>query len=242
LPLTSDSVQFGRGVFESFASLKDGRVFLLERHLERLIAGLETTRIPRRPGRVQLRGWLADLLAEAPEGPQRLKIMAFAEGVWLSATPLEPDLTGAWLLLSHLGNRSLSGIKATAYLESLLAWENVREKGGNEALLCNHHGIIYEGSRTNFFWILNGKIWTKEEGVLPGTVRGFLLEDAPTGIHLGTLKLRELGGLEGAFVTNSVLGIKEVNQIDQIKIPKNSLVSELQSWFDQQRQKLAQKP
>jgi len=242
LPLTSDGVQFGRGVFETLASLEDGRVFLLERHLTRLTEGMKAARITRRLIHDEVKTWLRAILKEAGPGPKRVKIMAFSEGIWLSAVDLPKPEKGPWKLMSHQGPRGLFALKATAYLESLLAWEQAREQGCQEALLCNHHGAIYEGSRSNFFWIEQGKLYTKEQGVLPGTVRGFLIGQSPMGLHYGSLRTDQLDRIEGAFATNATMGIMPVSLIDHYAIPLSPQIDELRDWLLTERQRLAEAP
>lgn len=46
----------------------------------------------------------------------------------------------------------------------------------NEIVLHDEGGTLLEGTQTNFYAVMEGKLWTAGEGVLEGTVRRLLLQ------------------------------------------------------------------
>ena len=240
VPVTSEAVTFGRGVFETFLAVEQ-KVFLLDRHWERFLSTSQAVGLrPPEPGK--LREWLLGLLQAAGPGNFRVKVLGLPEGVYLFAFPWDEAAPQGWRLFTHQGNRGLAAYKTTSYLEPLLALEAAKTKGGDEALLVNHHGAIYEGSRTNFYWVQNGKVHSKKRAVLPGIVRDFLAQEAPGGIKWGNLSIEELPGIEGAFVTNALRGLVEVTHINGDAVPHSPVTQEWKSWLEQKRFELAQKP
>ncbi|OGG99151.1 MAG: hypothetical protein A2600_05085 [Candidatus Lambdaproteobacteria bacterium RIFOXYD1_FULL_56_27] len=240
ISVTSEAVTFGRGVFETFLAVEQ-KVFLLDRHLIRFLGTLQAVGLKVPPER-DLRTWLSALLGDAGPGDFRVKLLGLPEGVYLFAFPWREPAPEGWRLFIHQGNRGLAAYKTTSYLEPLLALEAAQAKGGDEALLVNHHGAIYEGSRTNFYWVQNGKVYSKKRAVLPGIIRDFLSQEAPGGLKWGNLSVEELPGIEGAFVTNALRGLVEVIQINSEAVPQSPLSQEWKSWLEQKRFDLAQKP
>jgi len=45
-----------------------------------------------------------------------------------------------------------------------------------QILLVTEQGLVLEGTQTNFFAVVDDTVYTAEEGVLMGTVRGVVLE------------------------------------------------------------------
>ncbi len=45
-----------------------------------------------------------------------------------------------------------------------------------QILLVTKQGLVLEGTQTNFFAVMDDTVYTAEEGVLMGTVRGVVLE------------------------------------------------------------------
>lgn len=45
-----------------------------------------------------------------------------------------------------------------------------------QILLVTEQGLVLEGTQTNFFTVMDDTVYTAEEGILMGTVRGVVLE------------------------------------------------------------------
>lgn len=76
-----------------------------------------------------------------------------------------------------------------------------------------------EGTVSNLFWILEkGEILTPPEtwGILPGIVRGVLLEVAHEigiSVQWGSLTQRSVHQARGAFLTNSYIGLLPIRTL-----------------------------
>jgi branched-chain amino acid aminotransferase len=76
------------------------------------------------------------------------------------------------------------------------------------------HGIFFEGSRSNLFWITNKKLFTREGDILPGITRQTIIDRSPFPIEFGILNLSEIIDIDECFLTNSGSGIIPVTQIN----------------------------
>ena len=111
--------------------------------------------------------------------------------------------------------------KSGNYLDMLLALDEARRAGADEALLVDYEGHVLEGSRSNVFVAERGRLMTPHvrSGILPGIMRGLVLswaraEDVPAracAIQIGRIRS---GRLDEAFVTNSLWGVFPVAAID----------------------------
>ena len=113
---------------------------------------------------------------------------------------------------------SLSGIKTTNYMVSVMARREAVAAGMDEALLLNEDGNITEGSTSNIFFIDSSGLVTSPlgSGILPGITRSLVVEIAGQ-LGIGTteedISLADLGRFEEAFLTSSMMEIMPLAQI-----------------------------
>ncbi|MBC7798565.1 MAG: aminotransferase class IV, partial [Pyrinomonadaceae bacterium] len=71
----------------------------------------------------------------------------------------------------------LANVKSCNYLENLLALEDAKRRGFDEALRLNQRGEIVSAAMANVFWVKNEAIFTPslKTGALKGTTRNFVL-------------------------------------------------------------------
>ncbi len=102
----------------------------------------------------------------------------------------------------------LAGIKSCNYLENILALEDARSKGFDEAVRLNERSAVASACVANIFWRKDGKLFTPslETGCLAGTMREHIIETeevAEVEENLETLK-----NADEIFLTSSGIGIK----------------------------------
>ncbi|KAL0055823.1 hypothetical protein WJX82_004738 [Trebouxia sp. C0006] len=66
--------------------------------------------------------------------------------------------------------------KDSEWVRTRQALEKDKPSDVNEILLVTEQGLVLEGTQTNFFAVVDNTVYTAEEGVLMGTVRGVVLE------------------------------------------------------------------
>lgn len=110
-----------------------------------------------------------------------------------------------------------SGMKPISYFDNVVLREKANAEGFDEVILLSR-GFIAEGTRSNLFWVKDGKIFTPplELGILKGITRTKVIELCRTlGIDVQEAKIRpdELVKSDGVFLTSSLMGIAPVKFI-----------------------------
>lgn len=222
----------GRGLFETFRA-RGGAVYLLERHLARLRAGAEVLGIAPPVSLDEVAGavrkltarcGLADarvrltLTAGAPGGRPVLLIQAAAAKDY-PETLYQRGAAAAIASVRRNETSPLTRVKSLQYLENLLAREEARRVGADEALFLNTRGSLVEGGASNVFLVHDGAVLTPPvtDGALPGVTRGALLElasRAGLAAREASLSVDALRRADEAFLTNAVAGVLPLVSVD----------------------------
>jgi branched-chain amino acid aminotransferase group I len=229
---------YGFGLFETMRAY-GGQVFRLDRHLNRLAHSAEILGLP--IGAVNIKSAvmktiLANRLSEA-----RIRIsVSIGEGGMVPdpGTCSEPTVLilaghyqpyseevyekGFRAVVSSIRRNSqspLSRLKSTNYLESILARQEARVAGVDEALCLNEKGLLAEASMSNIFLVTDGILRTpgQKSGILPGITRETILQLA-SQLGINTLeqdiRLDELFHAQEAFLTNSLIEVMPLTEIE----------------------------
>jgi len=108
------------------------------------------------------------------------------------------------------------------YLNSLLAVQDAKSRGFDEALLLNLDGTIAEGSGQNFFIIKNGIFHTndKNANILMGITRETvltLIKDLGMEYKIADITQDDLYNADEAFFTGSASEVTPIRKIDDHK-------------------------
>lgn len=190
---------FGFSLFETLRSY-DGRLFHLDKHLVRLRSGARSLGMPEPPEDEEIEKAIRLTLQANNLRDARLRLtFSIGEGslspeldscrqpvFMVAAAPFTPPgedtyKRGYKIILSEhrrFSQSILSSIKSGNYLPSLLARQEARRKGAQEALLLNERGSISECSASNIFLVKDGKLITPDVkgGILPGITREEVLK------------------------------------------------------------------
>ena len=230
---------YGYGLFETMRSY-GGSIFRLDRHLARLHNAAETLGIVPKVAAFDLEKACYDVLKANDLTDTRLRLTVSAgEGditpnpdtcsgitvfvVARKLTPLPPETyeRGYTAVLSSLRRNSqspISRLKSTCYLENVLARQEARAAGADEAVLLNESGFVAEGSTTNIFLVSGEMLVTPstESGALPGITRETVLELAQSiGLMpvVRQIEQEELLRSDEAFLTNSIIEIMPLTRL-----------------------------
>lgn len=90
----------------------------------------------------------------------------------------------------------------------------------HEVIMISNGGRLLEGLSSNFYGIINGELFTANQGVLPGITRTLLLNSAQEllPVNLNAIRIAEIKNIQEAFITSSSRGVLPVVQIDAAKI------------------------
>ena len=226
------AVLFGHGLFETFRARR-GAVYLLDRHLARLRAGAETLGIEPPASLAGLAAIVRELSERCgfEEARVRLTLTAGAEGgrpaLLIQARPAldypehlyEQGIAAVVASVRRNETSPLSRVKSLNYLDNLLARQQARNAGADEAILLNTRGLVAEGSASNLFIVRGTELVTPpiEDGALPGVTRGAVLAlAAAAGLRPveASLTLDDLRNAEEAFLTNAIAGVLPLVAID----------------------------
>jgi len=215
-----------RGVFETLRC-RDGSPELVEAHLRRLEQGARALALPW-PPLADLRAALADLARARPRGTWRLRIVyALDELGPVACADARPhaEPSGAielWTAPPGSFPEKNTEIKTIAR-EPYERWrERARAVGAWDALLCDARGDVLEATVANVFLALDGELVTPPlaTGVLPGIVRGVLLDDlerrlppAVRGVVERTIEPEDLARASEVLLTSSLVGVLGADRI-----------------------------
>lgn len=125
------------------------------------------------------------------------------------------------ILASSPRNRHspLIGHKTLNYQENVLALEEAVAAGADEAIFRNLDGRLCEGATTNLFIVKGGELTTPpvNEGLLPGITRQQVMKLAESlgiSVHEHALEVDELWQADEVFLTNSILGVAGLREVD----------------------------
>jgi branched-subunit amino acid aminotransferase/4-amino-4-deoxychorismate lyase len=229
LDAVSSAAFYGRGIFTTVAIYK-GEPFLWDKHLRRLQR--DAKRVGLSSVEIGLVGdWLVDLINQNEVDNGRARVTIFdieSSGAWETGRVKEPkvlivtdDLRGASVDLRlsispfPINSQSpLAGVKSCNYLENLIALEEAKKRGFDEAIRLNERGEVASACMANLFWETGGQLFTPslETGCLAGTTREFVLEKLKCEEIRVTVD--ELSTADALFITSAGLGIRLVASLD----------------------------
>jgi branched-subunit amino acid aminotransferase/4-amino-4-deoxychorismate lyase len=239
---SDEGLLFGRGVWESTRTI-GGTPWLWPLHLARLRRTAELLYIDVAPERLpdseQVSEYVRALTGQ--DVVVRLNVTAGRPGktglVWMKAAA-QPYPAAALRLRTcrspvQKGEAYLTW-KTFQYATRLRIGQQAGQGGFDTALLLDAEGNLLEAAHANLFVRLP-EGWatpTADGGLLPGTVRQYLLERSPLPIREQTIPHTLLGRVLEAFVTNSNVGIVPVTQIDGYVFPIGSETRNLIRWLE----------
>jgi len=231
LPVVSSAALYGHGVFTTVA-VYGGEPFLIEKHWRRLNENAQKLGIDIEVSFEQVEAWLRQLIDAdlADDGRARITLLdSGGAGLWTgnSAKKTEilivtgerferPDkfrLTKSPFTINSTS--PLAGVKSCSYLEHLIAYENAKRQGFDEAVRLNERGEVASAAMANVFWLRNGKLFTSDlaTGCLGGTTREFILENLK--VEEVSAGVEELLSASAMFVCSAGIGIKQVASLDE---------------------------
>jgi len=226
----SSAALYGKGIFTTIA-IYNGLPFLWEKHWRRLSENAMTLKI-------DLSGFsegstesaLKELIEKNNVTDGRARITFFDESA-SAFWPFESDRKACLLITT--ANRKpvphnfrikmsfnrvssfskLAAIKSCNYLDNIIAYEDARETGFDEAIRLNEGGEVVGACMANVFWASGGQLFTPSvrTGCLPGTTREFILE------NLECEEVEELYDkiykADSIFLTSAGLGVVQASDL-----------------------------
>src|SRR5690554_2822567 len=259
--LYSQTLHYGYGVFEgirAYATEDGTQVFKSHEHYERLKRSAELIQIPFEYDVQALIDATDELLRRNKLTDAYVRPLVFCDPNMTLARPNNVSIMiCAWEWGAYLGDKQLSlcissycrphprSIKIEAkvcghYVNSILATNEAKDKGYDEALLLDSDGYLAEGPGANLFFEKEGVLYTPQLGnILPGITRATVLEIAEElGVEVkqGLFKPEVLASADSAFYCGTAAEVIGIESVDNTNFPKNwndSLGKKLQEAYSQ---------
>jgi 4-amino-4-deoxychorismate lyase len=227
IPLNDRALAYGDGLFETIRYC-NGRLLFEDLHLQRLANGCARLQLDYDADALAREMELALQLGNAPDGILKIIVSRGSGGrgyrpprqtatriLTLHALPghgnTPPALGIRAFLCSHrmaIGGE-LAGIKHLNRLEQVLAAGEWPDDSFSEGLMLDVDGYLAEGTRSNVFFVRNGRLHTPNLSRcgIAGIMRQVLLQRYAERAETGYYTLADLHLADEVFVSNSVIGV-----------------------------------
>jgi len=243
--LYGQSLHYGYAVFEGIRSYRTAagatKIFKEVEHYDRLRRSAEALNLPYRYSTRELIEASYDVLEKNNLQDAYIRPVVYAPAN-MSFNPNTESYTviQVWEMAPFLGEKLLrvmtssfqrpnpKGFKIEAkasghYVNSILASQEAKSKGFDEALLTDMNGFIAEGPGANIFFEKDGKLFTPAPGnILPGITRATVLDiaaelDIP--VEEGQYTIQQLKTADAAFFCGTAAEVIGWESIDDTKFP-----------------------
>jgi branched-chain amino acid aminotransferase len=108
----------------------------------------------------------------------------------------------------------VAGLKTTSYAENVVALARAKEAGASEALFANTAGQLCEGTGSNVFVVLGGRLSTPplSSGCLAGVTRELVCE--LVDVVEDDLPMSVLAEADEVFLTSSTRDVQGQHRVD----------------------------
>jgi branched-chain amino acid aminotransferase len=224
----------GDGVFET-AKIDHGVPFALTRHLDRLHrsarglgldldiavvrkgvdAVLDTVTWDHARLRITVTGGTSPLGSARGSGGCTIVVAAGPLHGW---EPTAKVCTVPW---ARNERAATVGLKTTSYADNVVALAYAADCGAEEAIFGNTRGELCEGTGSNVFVGIGGRLITPplESGCLPGVTRALVIEWLGDVVE-DAVPLAALESADEAFLTSSTRDIQPIASVDGSALPQ----------------------
>lgn len=246
IDLYSQTLHYGYGVFEGIRSYKTAedktKIFKEEAHFSRLKNSAEALNIPYPWSNEELIKATYEILEKNNLQDAYIRPLVYAPANMSFVLNKESFITiEAWQMKPFLGDQLLNvmtssferpnpkGFKIEAkatghYVNSILASQEAKSKGFDEALLKDMNGYVAEAPGANFFVEKNNVLYTPQAGnILPGITRATVFEickELKVEVVEKQITLSEVHGADSAFFCGTAAEIIGIATLDKIPFKK----------------------
>ena len=260
IDLYSQTLHYGYGVFEGIRSYKTAagktKIFKEIEHFQRLKNSAEALNIPYLWSSAELIKASYEVLSRNNLQDAYIRPLVYAPAnMGFNLNKESFIVIETWEMQPFLGEKLLrvmtssferpnpKGFKIEAkatghYVNSLLASQEAKAKGYDEALLNDMNGFVAEGPGANIFMENSGVLYTPQLGnILPGITRATILQICET-LDIPVIEKQitqdEIHGADSAFFCGTaaeVIGIATLDNIPFRKQWKDALGIQIQNAY-----------
>ena len=247
MDLYSQSLHYGYSVFEGIRSYKtvrgETKIFKEVEHYDRLRKSAETLNMPYHWSTQELIDATYEVLKRNNLQDAYIRPVVYAPmNMSFVQNEVSYIVIEVWEMAPFFGDKLLKimtssfqrpnpkAFKITAkasghYVNSILASQEAKAKGYDEALLTDMNGFVAEGVGANFFYEKGGKLFTPATGnILPGITRATVLElcdELGIEVEERFFNTEELKQADAAFFCGTAAEIVGFESLDDVKFPMN---------------------
>jgi branched-chain amino acid aminotransferase len=218
----------GDGVFETLR-VRGGRAFAVRLHLERLARSAAAMGLTPPDGAV-LGQAIDEVIAANEVTDGRVRVTVTGGPAPLGSdrgirgcttivatgrmTPWPPSTDVTVVPWPRNERGALAGVKSTSYGENVVALAYARARGASEAIFANTSGNLCEGTGSNVFVVVGGRLLTPPlaAGCLDGVTRRFVIR--ASGAAEEDLPVSALDRAEEAFLTSTTRDLQPIRAVD----------------------------
>ena len=260
MDLYSQSLHYGYSVFEGIRSYKtdnsETRIFKAIEHYNRLQQSASAMNMPYQWTTEELIAATYEVLKRNNLQDAYIRPVVYAPANMSFVENKESFLViEVWEMQPFLGDKLLrvmtssfqrpnpKGFKIEAkasghYVNSILASQEAKAKGFDEALLSDMNDFVAEGPGANVFYEKDGKLFTPSLGnILPGITRATVLEiceELGISVEEKEITTEELKQADTAFFCGTAAEVIGFESLDDVKFPKpwnNSVSKTIQEAY-----------
>ena len=246
IDLYSQSLHYGYAVFEGIRSYKtvngETKIFKAVEHYERLKNSALALNMPYTYSADELIEATYEVLRQNNLQDAYIRPVVYAPANMSFAPNSESFIViETWEMAPFLGDKLLRVMtssfqrpnpkafkieaKATGhYVNSILASQEAKAKGYDEALLTDMNGFIAEGPGANMFYERNGKLFTPPSGnILPGITRATVLDicdELNIEVEEKLFRAEELKTADAAFFCGTAAEVIGWESLDGVSFRK----------------------
>jgi len=241
--------QYGDGLFATIA-YTNNQLQLWDAHLARMQEGCERLAL----NSVEETQWLADIknLQLSDDALIKLSISRGVSGrgyVYNDDQPVtrvtasypmpdypQSNLQGIKAIICKTPisiNSALAGIKHLNRLDNVLARNEWHDSDISEGFMLDNLGHIIEGTMSNVFCVLGDELYTPalDQCGVAGVMRQQVIklaQELNIPINIVDISKQNFLQMDGLFITNSIIGIWPVKEVENIKFQHGELIKRLQ--------------
>jgi len=255
IEISDRGFQYGDGLFETI-EVRNGQPVFLDRHLKRLNTGCRRLHIPCPDPELIIAEALnlckgsslavLKLIVTRGSGGRGYRQPDLIQPTRVLSLHPYPDYPSSFVeqgiiarfCTTRLGlNPSLAGIKHMNRLEQILARAEWNDPAIQEGIMMDVNDHIIEGTMTNLFYVKNGSVYTASlsQSGIAGIMRSIIIEILSSN-HIKTVekpfKKHEFLSADEIFVSNSIIGLWPINQIENKHFSIGPITRQIQFCLD----------
>jgi branched-chain amino acid aminotransferase len=246
MDMYGQSLHYGYAVFEGIRSYKtancETKIFKEEAHFERLKSSAEAVNMPYLWTNEELIAATYEVLKRNNLSDAYIRPIVYAPANMSFVQNTQSFIAiEAWEMQPFLGEKLLKvmsssfqrpnpkGFKITAkvsghYINSILASQEAKANGFDEALLSDMNGFIAEAPGANVFYEKDGKLFTPSLGnILPGITRATVLDickELEIPVEEKQITTEEISQADAGFFCGTAAEIIGFESLDNVVFPK----------------------